>query len=279
MKKTDKDKVIIRNLEVFGHHGVHPEETVLGQKFLIDAELYLSTRKAGKTDNLTDSVSYGDAARLIKKEMTGQNDKLLERVAERVAESLLFAFPAVSEVMIQIKKPWAPVLMHLDYTAVCIRRGWHKIYIGAGSNMGDRKAHIDYAFCRLQEEKMIKNCRSATVIETEPYGYTEQDFFLNTVFEAETLMEPEELLEFLQTIEQEEKRERTIHWGPRTLDLDILLYDDTVTNSPSLVLPHPEIEKRMFVLEPLCELNPYGIHPLLRKRFCTLKDELENNRR
>ena len=79
------DQIRIENLEVFCHHGVYKEENVLGQKFLVSAVLFLRTRKAGKTDELTDSVSYGDVCRLITSEMKKQNDKLLERVAERLA--------------------------------------------------------------------------------------------------------------------------------------------------------------------------------------------------
>lgn len=269
-----EDVVTIKNLEVFAHHGVHPEENVLGQKFLVDAELYLSTKKAGKTDALTDSVSYGDAARLIKQEMTAHNYQLLERAAEQLAEKILLQFPLLTHVRIEIKKPWAPVLMHLDYTSVRIERGWHKVYIGAGSNLGDRRGYIEDAFAGLTGHPAIRDLRAAEIIETEPYGYLEQGSFLNTVFEGETLLEPEELLSVLQEQEQKAGRKREIHWGPRTLDLDLLLYDDLVTSEPSLVLPHPEIEKRMFVLTPLCELNPYGIHPLLGRRYTDLKNAL-----
>lgn len=275
MDKRKLDKITIKNLEVFARHGVYPEETALGQKFLVDAVLFLDTKKAGKTDALWDSVSYGDVARLIKEEMTGQNYKLLERAAWRLAKSILLHFPMIRRTEIEVKKPWAPLLMHLDYTSVQIERGWHKVYIGAGSNLGDRQGYIDFALSQMKNQEEIRNIKAAPVIETEPYGYLDQDLFLNTVIEAETLFDPEELLHFLQNVEQKAGRERKIHWGPRTLDLDILLYDDLITEDEFLVLPHPEMERRMFVLEPLCELNPYGLHPVLRKRFSTLRAELQ----
>ena len=271
------DKITIKNLEVFCNHGVYKEENILGQKFLVSAELSLSTRKAGLSDALEDSVSYGDVSRLITAEMKKQNDKLLERAAERIAGQILKEFPLIDSVRIEVKKPWAPVMMHLDYASVSIERGWHRVYVGVGSNMGERQAWIDMAAEALRSDGNNRNFRSAQVIETEPYGYLEQDKFLNTVFTFETLYEPEELLLRMQEIEKEAHRERKIHWGPRTLDLDLLLYDNRITESPVLTIPHPEMTKRLFVLIPLCELNPHGVHPLYRKRFAEYKDALEQH--
>lgn len=269
------DKITIKNLEVFCNHGVYKEENILGQKFLVSAELSLSTRKAGLSDALEDSVSYGDVSRLITAEMKKQNDKLLERAAERIAGQILKEFPLIDSVRIEVKKPWAPVMMHLDYASVSIERGWHRVYVGVGSNMGERQAWIDMAAEGLRSDGNNRNFRSAQVIETEPYGYLEQDKFLNTVFTFETLYEPEELLLRMQEIEKEAHRERNTHWGPRTLDLDLLLYDNRITESPVLTIPHPEMTKRLFVLIPLCELNPHGVHPLYRKRFAEYKEALE----
>lgn len=270
------DKIRINNLEVFCRHGVYKEETVLGQKFLVDATLYLDTRKPGLSDKMEDSVSYGDVCRLIETEMLRQNDKLLERVAERIAESILKTFSLIQKVSIEVKKPWAPVMMHLEYASVSIERSWHEVYVGVGSNLGEREEYINYARKRLEDTEDIRRFVSASVTETAPYGYTEQGNFLNTVFGFWTLKTPEELLELLQQIEAEAGRKREIHWGPRTLDLDILLYDDRIMEGEQLAIPHPELHKRLFVLNPLCELKPYGIHPLLRKRFCEIRDELQS---
>ncbi len=270
----EMDKITIKNLEVFCNHGVYKEENVLGQKFLVDAELFLPTRKAGRSDEMADSVSYGDVCRLISKEMKKQNDNLLERVAERLAEQILLQFALIKTVRIEVKKPWAPVMTHLDYASVSIERGWHRVYVGAGSNMGDRQAYLDEAGKKLESDGWIRHFRAAEVIETEPYGYLDQDKFLNTVFEFDTLYEPRELLGKLQQLEQEAHRVREFRWGPRTLDLDLLLFDDMVTEEEDLVIPHPEMTKRMFVLEPLCELNPYAVHPLYRKRFREYKETM-----
>lgn len=269
------DEIKVKNLEVFCHHGVYKEENVLGQKFLVDIICKVDARAAGKTDELDLSVSYGDICRLVKKEMTRQNDKLLERVAERLAECILLQFPFIKEIEIEVKKPWAPVLMHMDYASVKIKRSWHKVYIGVGSNLGEREEYMQLAQKRVSALPKTRNFKTASIIETEPYGYTEQGKFLNTVYYIETLDTPEEFLDKLHQIENEANRKREIHWGPRTLDLDILLYDELITEDERITLPHPEMTKRLFVLEPLCELLPRGIHPLERRRYLDILEDLK----
>lgn len=271
----DMDEIRVKNLEVFGHHGVYKEENILGQKFLVDITAKVNTRMAGKTDELEASVSYGDICRLVKKEMTRQNDKLLERVAERLARGILLKFSLIKEVEIEVKKPWAPVLMHMDYASVKIKRGWHKVYIGVGSNLGEREEYMKLAQERVSSLPDTRNFKAAPIIETEPYGYTDQGKFLNTVYYIETLDTPEEFLDRLHEIENEAERKREIHWGPRTLDLDILLYDNLVTESEELTIPHPEMTRRLFVLEPLCVLSPRGIHPLERRRYSDILEDLK----
>lgn len=270
----EKDEIRIRDLEVFCNHGVFPEENVLGQKFLVDVVLYTNTRDAGLSDLLEDSVNYGEVCLFIEEKMKEQNHQLLECVAEQMAGEILQKYPLVKAIDFEIKKPWAPVMRHIEYASVKIHRQKHIAYIGMGSNMGDRERFLIEAMDVINSTEDIRILEKASLIETEPYGYLDQDPFMNTVIKIETLMEPLELLHTLQKIELDAGRIRKIHWGPRTLDLDILFYDDEILTSPELVVPHPEIEKRMFVLESLCEIAPYEVHPLLNKRFITLKEEL-----
>ena len=133
------DKIQIKNLEIFANHGAFPEENKLGQKFVISATLYTSTRKAGKTDDLTASIHYGEVSQFITKFVREHTWKLLETVVEQLAEAMLLQIPHLEKVELEIKKPWAPVGLPLETVSVSIERGWHTAYIAMGSNMGDKK--------------------------------------------------------------------------------------------------------------------------------------------
>lgn len=268
------DRITIQNLEVFANHGVFPEENKLGQKFLVSAELLGDTRKAGVSDELKHSIHYGLVAGEITSYMKAHTKKLIEAAAEELAEHLLFTFPLMKGIVLEIKKPWAPVGLPLETVSVKIERSWHKAYVAFGSNMGDRRAHIEAGIQALKEEKRIRLGRISDMIVTEPYGGVEQEEFLNGCLELDTLLTPHELLEVLHEAERREKRERLIHWGPRTLDLDLLFYGNEILETEELAVPHPEIEKRLFVLEPLAQIAPYKVHPVLKKRVKTLLEEL-----
>ncbi|MDE5777360.1 MAG: 2-amino-4-hydroxy-6-hydroxymethyldihydropteridine diphosphokinase [Lachnospiraceae bacterium] len=269
------DQITIRNMEIFGYHGVFEEEAFLGQKFIVTAKLFLSVRQAGKTDDLKKSLDYGEACGLIKKLVETERYMLIESLAEEIAEQLLLSFPILCEVEITVKKPWAPVQVSLDTVEVTIRRGWHKAYLSIGSNIGDREGYLDFAIDRLNDMKDTKVTAVADYLETKPYGDVEQDDFLNGALEIETLKTPVELLSSVMAIEKEAGRERAIHWGPRTLDIDILFYDAVIIQEEDLVIPHVEIQKRLFVLEPLSTIAPFYIHPVYRKSVMDLLEELK----
>lgn len=266
------DKIKIHNLEIFAHHGVYPEENALGQKFVISAVLYTVTRKAGVTDELEYSVNYGEVSHFIKKFVEEHTWKLLESVVEHLAQELLLEFPLLDHVELEIKKPWAPIGLPLETVSVEISRGWHTAYIALGSNMGDTKGYLDMAVRMLRERRDCQVTKVSDYLVTKPYGGVEQDDFLNGALELRTMLEPEELLEALHEIERAANRERKIHWGPRTLDLDILLYDDLILDTPDLNLPHVEMHMRDFVLIPLAQIAPWKRHPLTGKTVEEMKN-------
>ena len=268
------DSIKINNLEVFGHHGVFEEETKLGQKFVVSAELFMELRQAGLSDDLTMSVHYGEVCRAINDFMKEKNYYLIEAVAEDMAKMILLKFERVARVKLEIKKPWAPIGLHLEEVGVSIERGWHDAYIGLGSNMGDRNDYIDSALMRMEDDDDIIVCEVSELTISKPYGYTDQDDFLNGVAHIKTLYTPSELLRCLNQMETLAGRTRDIKWGPRTLDLDILFYDNMVIDSDNLTIPHADMQNRDFVLKPLNEIAPWLRHPVLNKTVSELLKDL-----
>lgn len=257
------DRIKIQNLEVFGHHGVFSEETKLGQKFLVNATMYTNTRAAGYSDDLEKSINYGEVCHFITGYMQNHTFKLIEAVAEHMAQAMLMEYPLLQKLDLEIRKPWAPIGLPLENVSVEISRGWHTAYIALGSNMGDKEKYLNEAVEKLQHTSDCQVLKVSDFLVTAPYGGVEQDDFLNGALALKTLLTPQELLECLHEIEQEAHRERLIHWGPRTLDLDILLYDDLVLDTPDLIIPHVEMHLRDFVLIPLAQIAPWKRHPVL----------------
>lgn len=128
------------------------------------------------------------------------------------------------------------------------------VYLGIGTNLGDRLSNIKQALRLLANIEGVKVVRHSSIYETEPVGYLEQPFFLNMVCQLQTWLTPRQLLLQTQKIEQILKRVRTVRWGPRTMDLDILLFGNRIIQQPDLVIPHPRMLERSFVMVPLAEL-------------------------
>ena len=137
----------------------------------------------------------------------------------------------------------------------------HTIYIALGTNLGERMNNLRTATTTLSPDVTV--LAKSHIYETPPWGYENQPAFLNMVVKAETGLEPGTLLKYLKQIEAELGRERNFRWGPRLIDLDILFYDNLIIESPPLVIPHPRLHERAFVLVPLVDVAPDYIHPLL----------------
>jgi 3-oxoacyl-[acyl-carrier protein] reductase len=152
-------------------------------------------------------------------------------------------------------------------------------YVALGSNLGDRRMHLDHAVTALRAHPGIERIRRSTIYETAPVGGPSgQGPYLNAVAELETTLAPDELLRLLLSVEAENGRERTVVDGPRTLDLDLLLYDSAVRTDSELILPHPRLHLRAFVLVPLAELAPGLVHPVLRKTIGEMLADLQGIR-
>ena len=171
-----------------------------------------------------------------------------------------------------ISKP----LSKKDKKALKLKKGPHIAYLGLGSNVGDRGEYIEQAIFLLSKTPGIKIRKKSANYETEPEGNSDQPQFLNAAIEVQTMFDPYKLLSVLHETENALGRERDVEWGPRTIDLDILLYDDQIVSDDKLQIPHPLLHERLFVLKPLSEIVPKAIHPALEKTIVDIYEERKN---
>ena len=267
------DRIVISNLVIFAKHGVFKEEKKLGQKFLLDIILNLDTQEAGISKNLEKTVNYGLLANEINELFTKKSNDLIETCGEEIALFVLKKYPIVNEVHVKIKKPWAPIGLPLDNVFVEIKRKRRRVFLGLGSNQGNSKKLIEKAISKIENEynEVVKQ---SSLYNTKAWGLENQPDFVNAVVEIKTIYTPKNLLKHIQEIELKLGRERKIFWGARTIDIDILFVDDCVIYTDDLVVPHPYIQERNFVLEPMKEIAPHFIHPVLNKSVRVLYDEL-----
>ncbi len=265
-------RIKIKDLEIFANHGVLNEENVLGQKFSVSVDMDIHTFY---DDDISKTVNYAQVCAFVGSFMEKNTFDLIETAAARLSAQIAGNFDGIEGIRVEIKKPWAPIKMNLSYAGVEISRKWHTVYLSVGSNIGDKEQHLLKAIDALAEDKLIRNIQKSGFIITKPYGYTDQNDFLNACVGIETMYEPFELLDTVHKIEAADNRTREIHWGPRTIDIDIIYYDDIVMNTAELIIPHAEMHKREFVLKPLSELAPCLPHPIFKKTTLELLDSLK----
>lgn len=268
------DKIIIKDLEIFANHGVFKEEKFLGQKFILDVEIETNLKDAASTDDLNKTINYGKISEDIENILKEENYDLIETVADKVNKYILINYPSVKKCSVILKKPFAPIGKPVKYAAVNIKRSVHEAYLSIGSNMGDKEANLNEAIKRLESFDEIIIDKKSSFIKTEPWGYLEQEEFLNGALKISTIFDERELMKVLLSIEKDMKRERKIKWGPRIIDLDIIFFDDLISSDEFVTLPHPRMEEREFVLKPLCEIAPYKVHPLLNERVFKLLQKI-----
>ena len=259
-------RIELRGIELHGYHGALESEREQGQRFLFDVELDVG--EAGSSDRLEDAVDYRDVVACVRDVSDGRAYQLLEALATALADELLARFP-VERVSVRVRKPDVVLDPPVEYAAVTRDAAVTVAYVGVGSNLGDREATIRAAIAALPGVVAVSTLR-----ETDPVGVVDQPRFLNGAVRLETDLSARQLLDALLAIERELGRERRERWGPRTIDLDLLLYGDTTVDEPGLTVPHPRLHERRFVLEPLAELDPALVIPG-RGRVSDLLAELD----
>ena len=269
------DEIIIENLRIYAHHGIYREENEQGQNFYVNAVLHMDTRKAGMEDEPAFTTDYAVVCEFIYRFIREHVFSLIEAVAEETAKAVLMEFPLLEGITLEVRKPEAPIALEVESVSVKINRKWHTVCLSLGSNMGNKKKYIEDGIRAIEQDPLCKNIRVSDLFRTTPYGEIKQDEFINGALIMKTLYRPMELLNRLQEIEQDAGRERLIHWGPRTLDLDILLYDDLILRTDELFIPHADMVNRDFVLQPLAQIAPYRMHPVSGKMVIQLWEEIQ----
>jgi len=224
-----------------------------------------------------------DAKRAERKSRQAKARKSARKPARKTAKKILkrkTAKKAVEKSADQIPEKNAQViskpLSKKEKKALKLKKGPRIAYLGLGSNVGDREEFIEQAIFLLSKTPGIKMRKKSANYETEPEGNSDQPQFLNAAIEIQTVLDPYKLLSVLHETENVLGRERDVEWGPRTIDLDILLYDGQIVSDDKLQIPHPLLHERLFVLKPLSEIAPNAIHPALEKTIMDIYEERKN---
>ncbi len=251
------DVVKIRGLEVSARHGVNDFEKVAQQKFIFDADIATDFYRAAVNDDLSATVNYSAASKLIVRVATEHCFNLIEKLAYECAFSLMENFKNVSSVSLTVYKPDAPMKLTFSSVAVTANVERETVYLSLGSSLGDKKHMLDTAFEMLSSTRGIKVEKVSDYIETPPYGGVAQNGFLNCAARISTFLSPYALLDELHRIENACGRVRQKRWDDRTLDIDIIFFGDKTINGETLTIPHPDYKNRDFVLKPLKQIAPH----------------------
>lgn len=258
------DKIFIRGLEVDARHGVNPEEKVNFQPFSFDADLYFDLAAAGNSDDLSDTINYAKASKIIVKTAAENSFNLIEKLAYTCTYALMNALP-VQKVRLTVYKPQAPMHLKFQTVGVTVEVQRTTALLSLGSSLGDKAGYLNAAIQKLNVHPQIEVQKVSSFITTPPYGGVAQHDFLNCAVQIQTLLSPQALLNEIHRIENECGRVRQRRWEDRTLDIDIVFFGKQVITQDNLVVPHPEYASRPFVLDPLKEIAPDFVCPVLKK--------------
>ncbi len=262
------DRIQLTGVTGYGYHGVFEHERREGQTFAVDLSIGADFGAAAASDDVADTVHYGEVANLVHAHIVGEPVNLIERLAANIAADIMAGFPSVQELTVTIHKPDAPIEVPFDSVSVSYRTSRHgraeppttpraQAVLALGSNLGEKDSTLDSAIEALSEHPNIE------VLDVSPRAVTkavggpaDQPDYVNMVLRVATTLKPFELLGACQQIEADHHRVRDIRWGPRTLDIDMICYGQLQQDSPILTLPHPRAHERAFVLAPWSWMEP-----------------------
>jgi len=264
-------RIIIKDLNLFGYHGVKESEKKDGQNFCFNIEILLNKNSFLNGDDLENTINYSEVIRLVKKINSSNKFNLLETFSQTIAEDIMKMSPLVEKVTVKIEKTSPPIKENLESVGVeyvLDRKREEKdksknkkvyVFLSLGSNVGDRENNLRKAVDLISSNPNINVVKVSSIYETEPMYFKDQNYFYNIVLQARVCGEltPFEMIGFLKGIEYGFGRKRSEkRYGPRIIDIDLLYYGEMVIESDFFTVPHPGIEERKFVLVPLSEIAP-----------------------
>jgi len=262
-------KILIKDLKLYGYHGVREYEKKDGQDFIFNICIYIEDSSLKNSDDLKDTLSYSDIIKVISKINKDKRFDLLETLSRTIAEKIIRMSGLVQKVDIRIEKPRPPIDENLGsvgveyslsrYEMLTVKEEEMEVFLSIGSNMGDRKKNIVKAMDLLNNDPRLEMLEASSFYETEPMYVGEQANFYNIAakIKVKNDMDPFGLLGLIKSIEYDMGRESgKMRNGPRPIDIDILYFGDKKIESDILKIPHPRICERKFVLMPLGEIAP-----------------------
>ncbi|MBP1757434.1 MAG: 2-amino-4-hydroxy-6-hydroxymethyldihydropteridine pyrophosphokinase, partial [Firmicutes bacterium] len=235
LAETPFDRIFLKGLCFSTVIGVFAQEKLQPQPVELDVVLQTLPLLACKTDNLDQTISYADVFEQVREVVETSRFELVERLAGHVAEKLLRTHASLMTVEIEVRKPKAPIEGIFQSAGIAITRCradydlFSTAYLSLGANLGDRLETLQAAVQLLGGHPQVRLPRISSVYETTPVGLLDQPDFLNLAMRIETTLDPFQLLKLCQQIEARFQRERRVHWGPRTLDIDLLTYGQLAT--------------------------------------------------
>jgi len=254
------DRISIYGISATGYHGVFDHEKRDGQKFIIDVVLHVDIARAAASDNVLDTVHYGEVSELVVAQIQAGPWDLIEKLGSEIADAILAAYPTVLEVDVVVHKPQAPIPVPFTDVTISLTRKQkqHTAIIALGANLGDPQATLAQALQDLAEELEI--LKTSPLAITKPVGGPpDQPDYTNQVIQVRTRLTAHELLDLCQQIEAKHHRTREVRWEARTLDLDLITFDQLRLNDERLTLPHPRAAIRGFVLAPWSWMDPDAV--------------------
>lgn len=256
------DRIVLAGIRGTGYHGIFEHERRDGQEFVVDISIELDLRRPGRSDDLLDTVHYGEVAAAVLARIEGQPFDLIEALAEVIAADIL-ARERVDAVEVVVHKPQAPVGVPFGDVRVEIRRErGTPVVIALGSNVGHRVDTLTEAVEQLADVPRLTITGLSRLVESDPVGGPDQPAYLNGVALASFAGSPAALLRALHAIEHHNGRTREVRWGARTLDLDLVQFGrpgsprERLSDTAALLLPHPRAHERGFVVVPWAQADP-----------------------